>query len=125
VNAFDYGLVIDHLTGNPCGWRCTERYTSGPKVGVEIYYEQYSVENDLYLHCMVMIDGKVCKSCSNLNMCNDSYGGLVIDCSNIEPNAVYNDCEPDVFDGGELLRAFRWDFQSQECKTCLIDISNI
>jgi hypothetical protein len=119
VNAVDYGLVIDPVTGMDVGFRCTEIYTSGPKEGVEIYYEHSKAED--YHHLLVMVDGMACQS-SAFEVCNDLSSGLRIDCSNIEPDAVYSDCDPEM-DGGELLQAFRWEFHSQNCYSCFPDFS--
>jgi Leucine-rich repeat (LRR) protein len=114
VNAFDYGTVINPVIFDESGWRCTEQYTSGPKTGVEIYYELYIGETDY--HCLVMVDGKACQSCT-FDICNGNQNGHRIDCSNIEPDAIYSECDTDL-DGGQLLQLFQLEFDEQECYTC-------
>ena len=47
--------------------------------------------------CRVAVDGKRCNSCQNVD-CTDQFGNIIgrgrkVDCSNVEPNAVFDECE--------------------------------
>jgi hypothetical protein len=61
----------------------------------------------------VAVDGVLCNSC-DAQICSDGFKGMSVDFSNIEEEAVFDDCDISV-DGGDLLWFFAPEYSESEC----------
>jgi hypothetical protein len=112
LDNYDYGIDyqedgLDNLV------RCKMRYLSGLHEATDIeYYGDGQKES-----CTLSVNGTECNFC-DVATCNDGFGGLRADCSNIAEGAVYDDCDPSLT-GGELLQFLRPEFMQSDCPPCL------
>ena len=54
--------------------------------------------------CTVSVDEQIYTSCE-IQVCNGGFNGVLVDCSNVEEGAIYDDCDA-TLNGGDLLWFF-------------------
>jgi len=89
---------------------CNMKYSLGRNEDISLRLDRLTAE------CSVHINRQACNSCKQI-VCRDGYVGYRIDCSNIEDDAMFNDCEGMTNSGG-VLELFSAEFAQGECVPC-------
>ena len=120
IENYDYGVRFQD-DGKDNIWVCNMRYVTGPR-NEEI---AWTVDLELYT-CEVAINGVTCNSCTLQIACNDGISGIGVDCSNIEEDAIFDECSDSAQDGdvgdssNDLLQFLSAEFRFQEeCLPCI------
>ena len=117
LEKYDYGFDLPASTGLDNLYHCNMRYIAFE--GAPYRNEDVSYRRNYFTEeCSLSINGTLCNSCLTDRKCPDGFSGYLIDCSNIEDGAVYDDCGLGL-DGGELLQFFRPEYFEQECTPCI------
>jgi hypothetical protein len=112
ANSIEYGYIFDDA-GIDNNFRCDMQYVKGRN-------ETVSFKIDFWINeCQVLVDGVQCDSC-NMQVCDSGLWRPRVDCSNIEPDAIFDACDPSLSSGGGLLAVFNEEFFLSDCRTCLL-----
>ena len=117
IENYDYGIAFQE-DGKDNIWVCNMRYATGPRDEEIEWVVDFEIQT-----CEIAINGIPCNSCNMQVACSDGENGIVVDCSNIEENAIYDECtasDADLEEGSDLLYFLDAEFRFQEeCPPCL------
>ena len=121
LEKYNYGFDLPKSTGLDNLFSCDMRYIISSNDETISYRKEEILYKFDYLtfECSMSINGTECTSCLADRRCADGYIGYLVDCSNIEADAVYDDCSQEGLDGGELLQFLRPEYFDQDCIPCI------